>query len=315
MIAELGAGPVAPVRPDDWVEKEVSIPSRKIGMIIGPKGSTLQSIVAAAGEGVRIEMPDRDREATDTAEVKVSGSEPNVDKACRAIKDLVSKGYSRLLAGPDFKEASLRVHPRFTGMLIGDKGSSIRAIEGLGVKMNIPKVDRDSDAHVRVTVAGPKEAVNKAKQVIKDITTYYHSEVTHPGVVHKELDVPSERYSVIIGSKGSTIKHIQNSYKVKVNIPRDDEDVAHDGVLVVGTPEAVDGAEKYVQKVLEEADAKDAEYAAKRAEKDAEWEKKRAEEDAAYEAERAERKAKGPRLPKDEMDERLAELDRLADLL
>ena len=42
-------------------------------------------------------------------QVTVSGTADAVAKATRAIKDLVTKGYSKLIAGEDFQESSISV--------------------------------------------------------------------------------------------------------------------------------------------------------------------------------------------------------------
>ena len=41
-----------------------------------------------------------------------------------------------------------------------------------------------------------------ARNLILEITRYYHTPVTHPGVVHKELDIDSKYFNFIIGAKG-----------------------------------------------------------------------------------------------------------------
>ena len=54
---------------------------------------------------------------------------------------------------------------------------------------------------VKVLIAGNKDKVQEAKDIITELTTYYHSDVTHPGQVHVEMDVNPSMYNNIIGSK------------------------------------------------------------------------------------------------------------------
>ena len=75
--------------------------------------------------------------------------------------------------------------------------------------------------------------------------------MTHPGQIHVEMDVPAALYNYVIGARGSEIKHIQNNFKVSVHIPN--ADTVAKNVLVVGDPVGVKGAEKYIQKIIDQA--------------------------------------------------------------
>lgn len=99
-----------PAVPVDFVKAEISVNQKKIGTIIGPKGITLHGIQAATG--VEINTPKGDRDSTGLVVVTVTGTADGVARATEAINDLCGKGYSRLLAGEDFKESSMEVHPR-----------------------------------------------------------------------------------------------------------------------------------------------------------------------------------------------------------
>ena len=88
-----------------------------------------------------------------------------------------------------------------------------------------------------------------ARNLILEITRHYHTPVTHPGIVHKEIDIDSKYFNFVIGAKGSEIKHIQANYKVSVHIPS--EDTHHQHILVVGEPPNVDAAEKHILKLVE----------------------------------------------------------------
>ena len=86
--------------------------------------------------------------------------------------------------------------------------------------------------------------------------------MTHPGQIHAEMDVPSALYNYIIGAKGSEIKHIQANFKVSVHIPN--ADTISRNILIVGDPPGVKNAEKYIQKIIDQALA-DKEHAEKMA--------------------------------------------------
>lgn len=112
---------------------------------------------------------------------------------------------------------------------------------------------------VKIVLAGPKDKVAIARSLILDLTKYFHTPVTHPGVVHAELEIPSNYFNYIIGSKGSEIKHIQANYKVAVYIPGAES--AHEHLLIVGEEAAVQNAEKHIHRLIEKVDAQAAERA------------------------------------------------------
>jgi hypothetical protein len=116
------------------------------------------------------------------------------------------------------------------------------------VRVNIPpNAGKDDKVNVRIGLAGEREQIAAAKDIIREITTYYHSDVTHPGLTHAALDIPSRMFNAIIGSRGSEIKHIQNNFKVAVHIPNPNS--LTQMVIVVGRPSDVDSAVRYIQKI------------------------------------------------------------------
>ena len=103
--------PIEPIIPADFVKSEMSVDSKKIGIIIGPKGVTLHGIQDATG--VEINTPKGDRDGSATAVISISGTADGVAVASIAIHELCTKGYCKLLAGDDFKEGSIDVHPMY----------------------------------------------------------------------------------------------------------------------------------------------------------------------------------------------------------
>jgi polyribonucleotide nucleotidyltransferase len=143
---------------------------------------------------------------------------------------------------------------RYLPEIIGKGGCNIRAIQDFtGVKLVIPPVARNETEPVKITVAGPKDKVQQAKDLINEITRVYCTSVTHPGSTHLEMDVPTQMYNYIIGSRGSEIKHIQGNFKVSVHIPNGDS--VNKNVVIVGSLAGVQGAQKYIQKIIDQANA------------------------------------------------------------
>ena len=129
--------------------------------------------------------------ATGRAKVTVTGETSAALVAKRAILELAEKGYARLIAGEDFKEAIVKVEPRNFATIIGPGGSTIRAIQDtLKVRLNIPKrtgggktssipgARGSRSAPAKVTIAGPREGVDKAKATIEHLLRYQYSSLS-----------------------------------------------------------------------------------------------------------------------------------------
>lgn len=142
--------------------------------------------------------------------------------------------------------------------IIGKGGSCIKALQSAtGVKITTPNAPTVSGKgpggvevqKVRIGLAGAREKVLIAKAAIKDITKYYHSDITHPNVSHEEMDLPTTYFNFIIGAKGAEIKHIQANYKVNVYVPNANS--VTQGLLVVGEATNVSNAVKHIEKLIE----------------------------------------------------------------
>mmetsp|Transcript_50103 Transcript_50103/g.156818 ORF Transcript_50103/g.156818 Transcript_50103/m.156818 type:complete len:526 (+) Transcript_50103:57-1634(+) len=218
----------------------VKVPDAKIGVVIGPKGSKIKLIQEKTG--ARIDT---------TGDVfTITGPPAGVSMAETAVKELVEKGYCAM-EYDDFSENFVAVHPSYFPEIIGKGGVVIRKIKDeLGVSVKIPEAPKNPPAgkKYKVILAGSNQAVEKAKDVINEIMMYYHHPVTHEGYVHEEVEVAQWAYSFIIGKAGSELRHIQNNYKVKMNIPR--EHSVNQKVVIVGEPYGVERAKVYVEKLV-----------------------------------------------------------------
>jgi rRNA processing protein Krr1/Pno1 len=229
-------------KPDNSTMVQIKVPDDKIGIVIGPKGAKIKMIQEKTGV-TRID--------TSGEVFTITGPAEAVGMAEQAVNDLIHKGYTALTFD-DFSENFVMVMPNNFPDLIGKQGCVIRAIKDtLHCEISIPKTGPPGKKW-KVSVAGSAKNVEKAKEVIDHIVLYSHHEITHPGEDHVELDIPAWAYSFIIGKAGSELRHIQNNFKVKVNIPR--EGVSENqNVLIVGEKDNVARASVYVQKLLDGA--------------------------------------------------------------
>ena len=246
---EAAAPPVA-----DTVTKTIQIESRKIGVVVGSKGVNLKAIQEAANVEIRI-LKDKEDDTAEFADVTITGeTDKDVNLGCKSVQEMATKGYCLLLKGENFSEGSISVHASSLGEIVGKGGSTLRNIQdAFLVKINTPQglVDRASTVPVKVGVVGDRNQVKKAKECIKQLSQWHHTEATHPGVSHTELELDAGVHKFVIGHKGQEIHHIQKNFHVQVYIPNTNS--AHTGVLVVGEADNVAKAAAYVEKVIEKA--------------------------------------------------------------
>lgn len=237
----------------------IKIAVAKIGHVVGINGKTITAIRELTG--CIISIPDRETITGMSVDVTVTGEDAReVSAAKKIVADLTSKGYSAqlegALSGGDFCEAQVKVPVASLHEVIGKGGAIIQAVQSkLGVKLSVPDTSKGkvgAKKVVKVTVAGPKDGVAKAKEVVKSLVVHHYHALTHPGTTHCEVDVPEAMYSIVIGPRGSSIKHIQNSYLVKVHIPRDGDGSA---VTVIGSAGRVKQAKKHILAMVANANA------------------------------------------------------------
>ena len=274
------ATPVAPPVPPAPVEitKTVTVDSRKIGRIIGPKGKTMKEIMAATNVKIdipRIEERTNSNKNNNTVDITVVGSKNGTKKAISAIEELCTKGYAKLIAEEGFQESTITVSPSTQQELVSSGGKCLQTLQTqcnvrLNLNLNDNKNKNNNNSNNRkesakLVIAGTQEGVAMCKEVINSIAKVFHHEMTHPGMIHSEVDVPEHMYKIIIGKKGSEIKHIQANFKVNVHIPQptttitplEGEVQSSSRVLVIGHPNGVQSAVRYIEKIVEKAVARE----------------------------------------------------------
>ena len=254
------AAPSATAKAVPNEKSSVVIDAKKVGIIIGPKGATMQAVEAATGAKLDVSAPSKDDgplKANAKATVTVSGPPDAVRRAMTAVRELADKGYTVLIESEGFTESGIMVHPRYLSEIVGPKGSIIRSVQDkLGVKLTIPPTDWNpkmrgiKTKEVRVGIAGPKEACVKAKACLQSLVRYHHHEVTHPGLIHQEVNVPSEFLHCVVGPRGSEIRHIRGNYGCDVYVP-DEDSYVEDNVIVVGRRTMVDKAIVHIMNLMD----------------------------------------------------------------
>jgi hypothetical protein len=158
--AAAASGTASAVPTETKASVSVTIDASRIGIIIGPKGATMNAIQEKTGTKLDVNAPKLEEAASGSgsqfrpvvggkskksakATVIITEGSPEAKQvAKKAILELADRGYATLLQAEGFGESSVGVHPRFLSELVGPGGSIIKAIQSeLDVKLTIPKTD------------------------------------------------------------------------------------------------------------------------------------------------------------------------------
>lgn len=221
--------------------EELIIPTKEHSLIIGKAGETLKKL--SEGTGATIDMPKRE---SASAKIQITGTPAQVAAAKNAITSLVERGFSSI-THPGILSDDITIDPKNIGLILGASGSTLRKIiEVTGAKINLPEKGSSSK---KVLLVGEKEAVRAAKAALRSLIADGFSSITHPTWIKVEVDFPADKFGILIGEKGQTIKSIQGDTKARINLP--EKGTKATTVSVCGEAAAVAKAQKQIEKLLE----------------------------------------------------------------
>jgi rRNA processing protein Krr1/Pno1 len=184
--------------------------------ILGVGGSNLKALQLATG--TEIHIPKKGAHSTT---VIISGTKAGCLEIKKNLTQLVEKGYCDITQ-PGTTDSCIEVPPKQIGAVIGRGGENIKTItKETGAKINMP--DRDSDSNT-VTITGSSEAVQQAMNAIKQLMEKGFSDITHANHTMATITVHRDSLGTLLGTRGATIKKIQEECKVKINIPKTNDE-------------------------------------------------------------------------------------------
>lgn len=257
-----------------WIEESMC------GLIIGSRGSKIRSIQDNSGANVKI---DKRNEARDgKVQVTITGNENQCTDAKQEIEDIISESGNkdsndRSFDGPRDHVIKIWVPESKCGMIIGRGGSKISEIQGeTGTRVDVNSRERNDNDQCLVTISGPKENCEDAEKIVNDIVNDVEREGRGPGGPVGErvpaaggdkaaAGVVDERGSMviwvqtsclgrIIGKGGSKIKEIEKTYRVKIDVKKDEVDEDETKVVLIGTKDEVLAARDYIYEIVDEED-------------------------------------------------------------
>nr|XP_026691860.1 vigilin isoform X2 [Ciona intestinalis] len=218
---------------DDMVEKnyciDVPIFKQYHKNIIGKGGANIRKIREETN--TQIELP---KEDSDNEVIVITGKKADCEKARKLIR-AIEREQANIV------EESVTINPQLHNQLIGAKGRLVRSLMddyGGNVQIHFPMGSSGSD---KVTIRGPKEEVEKAKDQLMQIAKQKElSSYT------KELKCKAELHRFLIGRGGTTIKKVRDETGARIMFPASN-DTDKETITVMGKQADVDTACKILE--------------------------------------------------------------------
>ncbi|CAK9823134.1 Hdlbp [Anthophora retusa] len=172
--------------------------------------------------------------------ITITGKKENVEKA----KEMIQKIQNELA---NIVTDEIVIPPKFYNSLIGTGGKLIHSImeDCGGVAIKFPTAESQSD---KVTIRGPKEDVEKAKQQLHELTTEKQL-----SSYSAEVRAKVQHHKFLIGKNGANIKKIRESTGARIVFPTE-EDQDKEVITIMGKKEAVEKAKAELEATISEID-------------------------------------------------------------
>jgi len=257
-----------------WIEESMC------GLIIGSRGSKIRSIQDNSGANVKI---DKRNEARDgKVQVTITGNEVQCADAKTEIEDIISESGNKESGDRSFGESKpehvikIWVPESKCGMIIGRGGSKISEIQAeTRTRVDVNSRERNDNDQCLVTISGPKMNCEDAEKIVNDIVNDAEREGRGPprgaGGAPRAAAAPvegdgltdEERGSMviwvdtsclgrIIGKGGAKIREIERSYKVKIDVKKDEQEEHETKVVLIGSKDDVLAARDYIYEIVDE---------------------------------------------------------------
>lgn len=128
-----------------------------------------------------------------------------------AINQLMLQGFCDL-THPDWVRITMGFPGSMLGVLLGPKGANLKDIEAkteTTIKVPNAKTDEDKARAVQITITGAISNVEKARAMIAAVQTDF---------VKKEMDFPTNLVNTLMGNKGESIRALQQTHNVRINV-------------------------------------------------------------------------------------------------
>ncbi|XP_066146000.1 vigilin [Euwallacea fornicatus] len=203
--------------------------------IIGKAGANIRKIREETN--TKIDLP---AECDKSNCITITGKRENVEEAREKIQNIQDD-----LANIISEE--ITIDPKFYNSLIGAKGKLIHSImeDCGGVVIKFPSTDSKSD---KVTIRGPKEDVDRAKQQLLDLANERQL-----ASYTAEVRAKAQHHKFLIGKNGANIKKIRDSTGARIIFPSNIDD-DREIITILGKKDAVEDAKKQLEAMIKDID-------------------------------------------------------------
>lgn len=170
--------------------------------LIGKKGASIKKIRDSTG--ARIIFPSNDDK--DKEVITIIGKKENVETARLQLEAIIKEVNNNT-------ESEMDVAPKYHRHFVARRGEVINKIseDCGGVTISFPR-STETDS-TRVTLKGPKEGIEVAKQRINEIVSELDSMVT------LECIIQQSHHRSVMGAKGTKVQAITQDYGVQIKFP------------------------------------------------------------------------------------------------
>merc|ERR1711981_53880 len=203
--------------------------------IIGKGGATIKQIRQETN--ARVDLPDS---GSDSDIIILTGKKEDVLKAQKKIQQIQSEQ-------ADVVSLDLTIPAKIHNTIIGAGGKLIQSImdDCGGVHIKFPDANSGSD---KVNIRGPKDDVDKAKQLLVSL-----SNEKQLNSLTAEVRAKPEHHKFLIGRQGANIQSVRDKTGARIIFPNE-KDKDRDVITILGTKEAVAQAKKELESRIKDLD-------------------------------------------------------------
>jgi len=203
--------------------------------IIGKGGATIKQIRQETN--ARVDLPDS---GSDSDIIILTGKKEDVLKAQKKIQQIQSEQ-------ADVVSLDLMIPAKIHNTIIGAGGKLIQSImdDCGGVHIKFPDANSGSD---KVNIRGPKDDVDKAKQLLVSL-----SNEKQLNSLTAEVRAKPEHHKFLIGRQGANIQSVRDKTGARIIFPNE-KDKDRDVITILGTKEAVAQAKKELESRIKDLD-------------------------------------------------------------
>ncbi|EFJ40988.1 subunit of circadian RNA-binding protein [Volvox carteri f. nagariensis] len=233
---------------DGNATETIMCPPDKVGRIIGRAGATIRDLEASTSTRIQV-----DHKAPGDKPVVVSGRRDDVDRAKRAVHDLISGATETTSPSTNEVQGTVECPPGIVGRIIGRGGETIRTLQQASGAHILVNQDFPEGVPRQIIITGAQDAVQRATSMVSELIngsnhTNTQAIIQRFGVGSTEVvECPKAMVGRIIGKGGETIKDLQKRFNVSIQI---DQGSTPCKVTITGPSPLISSARRSIEELI-----------------------------------------------------------------